>query len=50
MKPETVRLIAEGGVAKGDVLGVARLAGIMAAKRTADLIRSAIRLRSAPST
>ena len=38
MKPETVRLIAEGGVAKGDVLGVARLAGIMAAKRTADLI------------
>ena len=38
MKPETVRLIADGGVAKGDVLGVARLAGIMAAKRTADLI------------
>ena len=38
MRPETVRLIAEGEVAKGDVLGVARLAGIMAAKRTADLI------------
>ena len=38
MKPETARLIQEGGVAKGDVLGVARLAGIMAAKRTADLI------------
>ena len=38
MQPATVRLIAEGGVAKGDVLGVARLAGIMAAKRTADLI------------
>lgn len=38
MQPETVRLIADGGVAKGDVLGVARLAGIMAAKRTADLI------------
>ena len=38
MKPETVRLIEEGGVAKGDVLGVARLAGIMAAKRTHDLI------------
>lgn len=30
--------LAEGGAAKGDVLGVARLAGIMAAKRTADLI------------
>ena len=38
MRPETARLIQEGGVAKGDVLGVARLAGIMAAKRTADLI------------
>ena len=30
--------LAQGGAAKGDVLGVARLAGIMAAKRTADLI------------
>ncbi|TGN49658.1 cyclic pyranopterin monophosphate synthase MoaC [Paracoccus liaowanqingii] len=30
--------LAEGGAAKGDVLGVARLAGIMGAKRTADLI------------
>jgi cyclic pyranopterin phosphate synthase len=38
MAPETLRRIAEGGVEKGDVLGVARLAGIMAAKRTADLI------------
>jgi cyclic pyranopterin phosphate synthase len=38
MQPETLRLIREGGHAKGDVLGVARLAGIMAAKRTADLI------------
>jgi cyclic pyranopterin phosphate synthase len=38
MAPETLRRIAEGGVKKGDVLGVARLAGIMAAKRTADLI------------
>jgi len=38
MKPETLRLIREGGVAKGDVLAVARLAGIMAAKRTPDLI------------
>ena len=38
MKPETLRLIAGGNVKKGDALGVARLAGIMAAKKTADLI------------
>ncbi len=38
MAPATLALIAEGGMKKGDVLGVARLAGIMAAKRTADLI------------
>ena len=38
MKPETLALIMAGGVAKGDVLGTARLAGIMAAKRTPDLI------------
>jgi cyclic pyranopterin phosphate synthase len=38
MRPETLRLIREGGAAKGDVLAVARIAGIMAAKRTADLI------------
>ncbi|MCH7943773.1 MAG: cyclic pyranopterin monophosphate synthase MoaC [Proteobacteria bacterium] len=38
MAPETLELIKAGGVEKGDVLGVARLAGIMAAKRTADLI------------
>ena len=37
MQPETLAL-ASGGAAKGDVLGVARLAGIMAAKRTPDLI------------
>ncbi len=37
MLPETLAL-AQGGAAKGDVMGVARLAGIMAAKRTADLI------------
>ena len=37
-KPETLRLIAESGFAKGDVLEVARLAGIMATKRTGDLI------------
>ncbi len=38
MAPETLALIREGGVEKGDVLAVARLAGIMAAKRTPDLI------------
>lgn len=37
MTPETLAL-AQGGAAKGDVLGVARLAGIMGAKRTSDLI------------
>ena len=38
MRPETLRLIAEKGVPKGDVLAVAQVAGIMAAKRTPDLI------------
>ena len=38
MRPETLALIAAGGVEKGDVLSVARLAGIMGAKRTAELI------------
>jgi cyclic pyranopterin monophosphate synthase len=38
MRPETLALILRGDAKKGDVLGVARLAGIMAAKRTADLI------------
>ena len=38
MAPKTLALVAAGTAAKGDVLGVARLAGIMAAKRTADLI------------
>lgn len=38
MQPETLALIREGGLGKGDVLAVARLAGIMAAKRTPDLI------------
>lgn len=38
MLPETLMLIQSGEAKKGDVLGVARLAGIMAAKRTADLI------------
>jgi indole-3-glycerol phosphate synthase len=38
MRPETIERIRAGDVAKGDVLAVARLAGIMAAKRTAELI------------
>ncbi|MCD6287422.1 MAG: cyclic pyranopterin monophosphate synthase MoaC [Anaerolineae bacterium] len=38
MRPETLRLIATDGLPKGDVLTTAQLAGIMAAKRTADLI------------
>jgi cyclic pyranopterin monophosphate synthase len=38
MAPETVEIILRGDAKKGDVLGTARLAGIMAAKRTADLI------------
>ena len=36
--PETIRIIREGDAKKGDVLGTARLAGIMAAKRTHELI------------
>ena len=38
MAPETLALITEGRAKKGDVLSVARLAGIMGAKKTADLI------------
>ncbi len=38
MKPETLAQIRDGAAKKGDVLGVARLAGIMAAKRTSELI------------
>ncbi|MCG8347862.1 MAG: cyclic pyranopterin monophosphate synthase MoaC [Chloroflexales bacterium] len=38
MQPATLRLIMDGAMPKGDVLAVARVAGIMAAKRTADLI------------
>jgi cyclic pyranopterin phosphate synthase len=38
MLPATAELIRSGGAKKGDVLGVARIAGIMAAKRTSDLI------------
>lgn len=36
--PETVRLLADGQLPKGDALAVARVAGIMAAKRTPDLV------------
>lgn len=38
MTAETLALVVEGRAEKGDVLGIARLAGIMAAKKTADLI------------
>ena len=38
MAPETLALIEQGGVKKGDVLSVARLAGIMGAKKTPELI------------
>ena len=38
MQPETLRRIAEGTMPKGDVFACARIAGIMAAKRTSDLI------------
>jgi len=38
MLPETLALILEGNAKKGDVIGTARLAGIMAAKKTSDLI------------
>jgi cyclic pyranopterin phosphate synthase len=38
MGEETIRLVAEGGFKKGDVLGVAQIAGILGAKKTSDLI------------
>lgn len=38
MRPETLALVTAGSAKKGDVLGIARLAGIMGAKKTADLI------------
>ncbi|NOQ35445.1 MAG: cyclic pyranopterin monophosphate synthase MoaC [Methylococcaceae bacterium] len=38
MLPETLQLIIKGGHKKGDVLGIARIAGIMASKKTAELI------------
>ena len=38
MRPETLEYVLQGTAKKGDVLGIARIAGIMAAKKTADLI------------
>ena len=38
MSPEAIRAVAEGSAEKGDVLGIARIAGIQAAKRTAEWI------------
>ncbi|MDD2724743.1 MAG: cyclic pyranopterin monophosphate synthase MoaC [Methylovulum sp.] len=38
MQPETLKLIIDGGHKKGDVLAIARIAGIMASKKTAELI------------
>jgi cyclic pyranopterin phosphate synthase len=38
MRPATFRMVVEGGAKKGDVLGVARIAAIQAAKRTAELV------------
>lgn len=38
MRPETLRMIQQGAVPKGDVLAAARIAGVMAAKRVPDLI------------
>lgn len=38
MQPDTLKLIQSGGHHKGDVLGIARIAGIIGAKKTADLI------------
>jgi len=38
MQPETLKLILQGGNKKGDVLALARVAGVMAAKKTAELI------------
>jgi cyclic pyranopterin phosphate synthase len=38
MQPQTLQLIIDGGHKKGDVLGIARIAGIMGAKKTSDLV------------
>ena len=58
MQPETLAIIESGTAKKGDVLGIARIAGIMAAKKTSDLIplchplaltRVAVELESVPA-
>ena len=46
MSPETAETVARGDAPKGDVLGTARIAGIQAAKRTAELIPLAHPLRA----
>lgn len=46
MRPETLAMITQGTARKGDVLGVARLAGIMGPRKRPNLSRSAIRSRS----
>jgi cyclic pyranopterin monophosphate synthase len=38
MAPETLRLVRSGGMAKGDVLAIAQIAGVMGAKRTPEVI------------
>ena len=50
MTPATAERVAAGDAPKGDVLGVARIAGIQAAKRTGELIPRAIRSASTTST
>lgn len=59
MKPATLMLILQGNAKKGDVLGIARVAGIMAAKKTSDMIplchplaltRVALDFETAPAT
>lgn len=47
--PEVIALIASGGLPKGDALATARVAGILAAKRTSTSSRCATRSRSAAS-
>ena len=49
MAAETASLVARGAIAKGDVIAVARVAGIQAAKRTRISSRSATRCWSVPS-
>ena len=50
MHPETTSLVARGGVGKGDVLAVARVAGIQAAKRASDLCSCPISTMASPAS